>query len=1061
MCLALCALKKALSRPVVWVLSDKETAAQALHSVESIGLKPAFLLPCSYTVASKKVKADPQHLLLRTEALRALWQRKAPLILTYPEALLEKAPNRSIFQARTLHVQTGADLDYTAFITQLEDLGFQREDFVYEPGQYALRGGIMDVYSYADTLPFRIEWGVRAPLSIRVFDPETQRSLRTEAGIQIVASLGPEVQTDTALWDFLPGQTLFFLDRQRTLDEGFIYFYESLYPLLDDTEQTRFVSADIAVRYYAAFDKIYCKEDKIPPQASVFSFNTVLQYPFNRDFKGLVADMQTYAAKGYQIFMASDQDLQLQRVAAIVADIDNTLLVTPYLAQLTEGFVDNDLKMVCYAERDIFQRQAAHPVKRAFSKNQALTLKALSALQPGDFVTHIDYGVGRFSGLEKIKRADTVQEVIRLIYKNNDVLYVSIHALYKLSKYASADAPPPALHQLGGGAWKKLKEKTKSSIKTLAFDLISAYAQRKLEKGYAFSEDNYLQMALEASFIYEETPDQAAAIAAVKRDMESAAPMDRLICGDVGFGKTEIAIRAAFKACMDGKQVAVLAPTTVLVFQHYRTFSKRMEELPLRIAYINRFKTLKQKKDIIQALSEGRIDIIIGTHALLSKKIRFKDLGLLIVDEEQKFGVEAKEYLKTLKYNVDCLMLTATPIPRTLQFSLMGARDLSIIHTPPPNRQPVATFVEDFDETLIQELILREIQRGGQVFFIHNQISDIEKQVAMIQRLCPQALVTYAHRRMPAKQLETHLLDFIAHKYDVFVSTNIIESGVDIPNTNTIIINQAQDFGLSDLHQLRGRVGRSEKKAYCYLLTPAFHKLSDVSKKKLEIIQIFSDLGAGFKVAMKDLDLRGAGNILGGEQSGFMQEVGIDTYQKLLLEAVSELKRTAFKEAFKQEETLFVSDCQLETDLPIFIPDDYIENSAERLYFYDAVSRLKSEAEEAAIRTELTDRFGAIPPEAAVLLEVVALRRLGQRLGVEKIVLKNGCCQLLFVRDSGSAFYESPVFGRILDYVAQATRHKPKIQQIKDSFSIIFLEVPAVSAAIAVLAGVNRPQLRV
>ena len=758
----------------------------------------------------------------------------------------------------------------------------------------------------------------------------------------------------------------------------------------------------------------------------------------------MIENLQSFEKKGYALFIFAEQAKQLERLHAIFTDLKTEIQFTPIVKNIHEGFIDHEHKLLCYTDHQIFQRYHKYKVKQAYTKSKAITLRTLRDLAPGDFVTHIDHGVGVYSGLQKMEVKGVMQEAVRIIYKDSDILYVNINSLHKISKYTGKEGAPPKVNKLGSDAWVKLKDKTKAKVKTIAFDLIKLYAQRKAQSGFAFTPDNYMMHELEASFIYEDTIDQAKAIADVKKDMEQASPMDRLVCGDVGFGKTEVAIRAAFKAAIDGKQVAVLVPTTILAFQHYKTFKERLKDLPVTVDYINRFKTAAQKKDTIQRVKEGKIDILVGTHGILGKDVQFKDLGLMVIDEEQKFGVGHKEKLKTLRTTVDCLTLTATPIPRTLHFSLMGARDLSIINTAPANRQPIHTEVQVFHEDIIRETIYFETERGGQVFFIHNRVQGLAEMCAMIQRLCPDLSIGYAHGQLEGHQLEEKILDFIERRYDVLVCTNIVESGVDIPNVNTIIVNNAHQFGLSDLHQLRGRVGRSNKKAFCYLLAPPISTLPDDSRKRLQTLEQFSELGSGFQIAMRDLDIRGAGNLLGGEQSGFMVEIGFEMYQKILAEAVRELKRSDFKELFQEEisqQDDFVQDCTIDTDLEIMIPDAYVENIGERLSLYTRLDQSENEEELLAMQDEMTDRFGPMPKSVADLFETVRARKLAIALGFEKMTLKEETLRCYFINRPDSPYFESDLFKSLLAFT-QTSMNNAHFKQVGKLFVLVIKDIP-------------------
>ena len=767
-------------------------------------------------------------------------------------------------------------------------------------------------------------------------------------------------------------------------------------------------------------------------QLTTVNLNTKAQPAFNRQFNLLIQNLKELEQKKYNLFLFADNPKQLERLHSIFADLNAQIQFTPIPTSIHEGFIDDDLQLVCYTDHQIFQRYHKYKVKQAFSKNKALTLKTLRELQPGDYVTHIDHGVGVYSGLQKIDANGKMQEAVRIIYKDKDLLYVNISSLHKISKYSGKEGTVPKMNKLGSDVWNKLKDKTKKQVKDIATDLIKLYAQRKSLKGFAHSPDNYMQTELEASFIYEDTPDQNKATVDVKRDMEKPSPMDRLVCGDVGFGKTEIAIRAAFKTCLDGKQAAVLVPTTILAYQHYKTFGERLKDFPVTVDYINRFKSSKEKKETLKKLEEGKVDIIIGTHALLSKDVKFKDLGVMIIDEEQKFGVASKEKLKQIRTTVDSLTLTATPIPRTLQFSLMGARDLSIMNTPPPNRQPIQTEVHVFDADFIRDAIYYETERGGQVFFIHNRVHGLAEMKSLIQGLCPDLSIAFAHGQMDGDKLEETILDFMDKKYDVLVCTNIVESGVDIPNVNTIIVNSAHQFGLSDLHQLRGRVGRSNRKAFCYLLAPPMSTLPADSRKRLSTLEQYSDLGSGFQIAMRDLDIRGAGNLLGGEQSGFIAEIGFEMYQKILDEAIRELKRKEFKELFKEEiqqQDDFVKDCTIDTDLEILIPDDYVESITERLSLYSRLDNCENEKELNDFHAEMIDRFGSIPPQVEDLFTTVRCRKIAVELGFEKMLLKNENLKCFFVSNPESPYFQSETFTGILKFI-QTKTNKARLKQV-------------------------------
>ena len=789
--------------------------------------------------------------------------------------------------------------------------------------------------------------------------------------------------------------------------------------------------------------KSHLHQESDPQHSIDLTFNTKLQPAFNRQFELLIKDLTEKIKDGFEVYIFSDNPRQLERLHSIFTDLKAEIPFVPVPKAIHEGFIDEDLKVVCYTDHQLFQRYHKYKIKQAYNKSKALTIRALRELQPGDYVTHIDHGVGLYSGLQKIEVNGVMQEAVRLIYRDSDILYVNINSLHKISKYTGKEGTIPKVNKLGSDVWNRLKEKTKTKVKEIAFDLIKLYAERKAQEGFSYTPDGYLQNELEASFMYEDTPDQSKATADVKKDMESSSPMDRLVCGDVGFGKTEIAVRAAFKSVCDGKQAAVMVPTTILAFQHYKTFKDRLKDFPVNVDYVNRFKSAKEKKETFQRLKEGKVDIIIGTHALLGKEVMFKDLGLLVVDEEQKFGVGHKEKIKTLKTNVDSLTLTATPIPRTLQFSLMGARDLSIINTPPPNRQPIQTEVKVFEEDFIRDAIYYEAERGGQVFFIHNRVAGLAEMAAIIQRLCPDLKIGFAHGQLEGHELEECILDFIDKKYDVLVCTNIVESGVDIPNVNTIIVNNAHQFGLSDLHQLRGRVGRSNKKAFCYLLAPPMSTLPNDSRKRLQTLEQHSELGSGFQIAMRDLDIRGAGNLLGGEQSGFMAEIGFEMYQKILSEAIRELKRTKFKELFREEiqrEDDFVKDCVIDTDLEILIPDEYVENIQERLSLYTRLDNCETEDDLSALHQEMTDRFGAIPASVEDLFITIRCRKMAVEIGFEKMTLKDKTLRCYFVSNPDSPYFESEIFRNLLSFV-QTELNKATLKQTGKLFLLVVQDI--------------------
>jgi transcription-repair coupling factor (superfamily II helicase) len=1061
------------------ILEDAEEAAYFHNSLEHItGALDLFYFPSSYKNKKNYHLLNPSHVMLRTEALtRIAGGGNKKIIVTYPEALFEKVLLSKQLRENTILIKQAEEIKPDSLLELLVLLGFTRTDFVYEPGQFALRGGILDIYSFGNEKPYRIELFGNEVESIRIFDPETQLSERKLLQVSIIPNIETQFESGekVSLFEFLPDNTAVwitdwnFIKEKIELEEEYLQIFldhikENGKPdyshhadgALDETTQTKDTGWDdvvkvsemepqIAGKHQITLGKTFASitaisNSKNPTtetieggrQISTFQFEIAPQPSFNRNFNLLIADLKQWEQLGFTIYLFAEQAKQLERLYSIFTDLNTEIKFTGVPLAIHRGFIDKDLKTVCYTDHQIFQRYHKYKVKQAFSKNKAITLKTIRELQPGDYVTHIDHGVGIFSGLQKIEVNGRQQEAVRLRYKDNDLLYVNLSSLHKISKFTGKEGTVPKMNKLGSDVWNRVKEKTKKQIVDIAEDLIKLYAERKAQKGFAHSPDNYMQTELEASFIYEDTPDQGRATAEVKADMEKESPMDRLVCGDVGFGKTEIAIRAAFKSVCDSKQAAVLVPTTILAYQHWKTFSERLKEFPVTVDFINRFKSAKDKKETLQKLEEGKVDIIIGTHALLGKGVKFKDLGIMIIDEEQKFGVTAKEKLKQFRATVDSLTLTATPIPRTLNFSLMGARDLSVINTPPPNRQPVQTEVQVFNEDAIRDAIYYETERGGQVFFIHNRVASLPEMAALIHGLCPDLSIAFAHGQMEGDKLEDTILDFMDKRYDVLVCTNIVESGVDIPNVNTIIVNNAHQFGLSDLHQLRGRVGRSNKKAFCYLLAPPMSTLPTDSRKRLQTLEQFSDLGSGFQIAMRDLDIRGAGNLLGSEQSGFIAEIGFEMYQKILDEAIRDLKRRKFKDLFKkeiEEQDDYVSDCSIDTDLEILIPDTYVDNIAERLSLYTRLDNSEDEEELQAFHTEMQDRFGPIPPQVEDLFRTVRARKMAVELGFEKMLLKDGLLKCHFVANHESPYFQSITFNRILEYVTTRT-NKAQLKQI-------------------------------
>jgi transcription-repair coupling factor (superfamily II helicase) len=1053
------------------VLNDAEQAAYFHNTLENLTeALDLFYFPSSFKNDKNFRLLNSSHVMLRTEALTkiasAAGSVNKKVFVTYPEALFEKVIVPAKLSSNIIHIKSGDALNVDQLLLQLADLGFERTDFVYEPGQFAIRGGILDIYSFGNDKPYRIELFGNDVDSIRIIDPETQLSERRLLQVNIIPNVDTQFENEerVSLFDFLPGNTILWFQDHDWCKERLVDAEEDLDLFLqrkdNNAEKATETSEDkLEKKNVTAEDFISVKEFEeniLLRHVVEFSyqpsgighhyeieFSTKQQPAFNRQFDLLIKDLKSWEAKGFQLYLFAENPKQLERLYSIFTDLKAEIQFNPIATSIHEGFISEDLKVICYTDHEIFQRYHKYKVKQAYNKSKALTLRTLRELQPGDYVTHIDHGVGVYSGLQKIEANGKLQEAVRMIYKDNDILYVNINSLHKITKYTGKEGSIPKINKLGSDVWNRLKEKTKTKVKEIAFDLIRLYAQRKAQQGFPHSPDTYLQTELEASFIYEDTPDQSKATADVKKDMESPSPMDRLVCGDVGFGKTEVAIRAAFKTCVDGKQAAVLVPTTILAFQHFQTFSERLKDFPVTVDYINRFKSSKEKKETLQRLQEGKVDIIIGTHALLGKDVKYKELGLLVVDEEQKFGVGHKEKIKTIRTTVDCLTLTATPIPRTLQFSLMGARDLSIINTPPPNRQPIQTEVQVYNEDVIRDAIYFETERGGQVFFIYNRINGLAEMVNIIQGLCPDISIGYAHGQMEGHLLEQRILGFIEKKYDVLVCTNIVESGVDIPNVNTIIVNNAHQFGLSDLHQLRGRVGRSNKKAFCYLLAPPMSVLPADSRKRLQTLEQHSDLGSGFQIAMRDLDIRGAGNLLGGEQTGFMAEIGFEMYQKILDEAIRDLKRTQFKELFKEEiakQDDYVQDCTIDTDLEILIPDDYVESITERLSLYTRLDNCETEKELEEMRTELIDRFGPIPSQVNDLFVTVRCRKLAVSLGFERLILKNNSLRCYFINKPDSPYFESETFQNILSFI-QTETNKARLKQAGKLFLLAVDEV--------------------
>ncbi|WP_083631469.1 transcription-repair coupling factor [Labilibacter marinus] len=1038
------------------ILNDKEEAAYFYNDLaQLLGEDVVYFLPSTYKRSPEYGNLESSNIILRTEALNYLANtKKAGIVVTYPLALFEKVPTNSQLEDATLNIKTGEQLDISFVTEVLNEYQFERVDFVYEPGQFSVRGSIIDIYSFAHEDPYRIDFFGDEVDSIRTFDLENQLSKTKLNDIAIIPNLstgdGLEhipllefLNTETKIWAY---DIDFIIEKIK--DAHLKIVHRNSQKSEDETipSANQFVNGDDLQKQLASKQSIQFGKKSYYKDACEIKFKTTPQPAFNKNFDLLEEDLLSKEEGGYTCFILADNPKQHERLTAIFEDKESKVHYTAQSKTLHEGFIDHDQQNCFYTDHQIFERYHKFSLRtdKARVAKQAISLKEISRLNPGDYVVHIDHGIGRFGGLVNQEVNGKRQEAIRLVFRDNDVLLVSIHSLHRISKYKSKEGEPPRINKLGTAAWQKVKDKTKKKVKDIARELIALYAQRKQEPGYAFSPDSYLQTELEASFIYEDTPDQEKSTRLVKEAMEKETPMDMLVCGDVGFGKTEIAIRAAFKAVADNKQVAVLVPTTILAMQHYNTFRERLKDFPCEIDYVSRLRKPKEIKQALNNLKNGEVNILIGTHRLIGKDVEFKDMGLLIIDEEQRFGVSIKEKLKKIKINVDTLTLTATPIPRTLQFSLMGARDLSILNTPPPNRHPILTELHTINDEIIKEAISYEIDRNGQVFFIHNRVQNIFEVEAMVNRIMPTVKTVVAHGQMEGGQLEKIMLDFINGDYDVLIATTIIESGLDIPNANTIIINNANHFGLSELHQLRGRVGRSNKKAFCYLLAPPLTSVTQEARRRLKIIEEFSDLGSGFNISMQDLDIRGAGNLLGGEQSGFIADIGFETYHRILNEAILELKETEFKDLYKEEinqaidkNIKFVSDCTIETDAKLLLPDDYVENVAERMQLYRKLDGLKNEDELDAFKNELTDRFGQIPETSMELIQVVQIRWKAIDLGIEKIIFKNNKLIIYFVSNQESPYYQSPVFTGILGYL-QTKSKDVKMKEKGGKLSMVF-----------------------
>jgi transcription-repair coupling factor (superfamily II helicase) len=1072
-------LFKKAELPFLILFNNKEEAAYYLNDLEQlINSEDVLFYPSSYRRPYQIEETDNANVLLRAEVLNRINSRKKPaIIVSYAEAIFEKVVTRKELEKNTLKLSVEDKLSIDFINETLFEYNFKRVDFVTEPGEFSVRGGIIDVFSFSNDNPYRIEFFGNEIDSIRSFDVETQLSIEKLKKISIIPNVENKLLQENreSFLDYINEKTVLVIQNTellgQQLDKLFDKANEAFEKLSKDIQhappEDLFLNQKQFLKRALDFSVIELHANAVFKTDKKVEFHIQPQPSFNKQFDLLLNNLSENHFNGYKNYLCCSNENQASRFHDIFEDIDEAnsesirkqykTMVLP----LFEGFIDEENQIACYTDHQIFERYHKFSIKNGYSKKQTITLKELTSLSVGDYVTHIDHGIGKFGGLQKIQVEGKTQEAIKLVYADNDIVYVSIHSLHKISKYNGKDGAPPKIYKLGSNAWKTLKQKTKARVKHIAFNLIQLYAKRRLDKGFQFSPDSYLQKELESSFIYEDTPDQITATLDVKTDMESERPMDRLVCGDVGFGKTEVAIRAAFKAVDNGKQVAVLVPTTILAYQHFRTFSERLKDMPVTVSYLNRFRTAKQKTDTLQKLQEGKVDILIGTHQLVNKNVVFKDLGLLIIDEEQKFGVNVKDKLKTIATNVDTLTLTATPIPRTLQFSLMAARDLSVITTPPPNRYPIETHVIRFNEEAIRDAISYEIQRGGQVFFVNNRIENIKEVAGMIQRLVPGAKVGIGHGQMEGKKLEELMLAFMEGEFDVLVATTIIESGLDVPNANTIFINNANNFGLSDLHQMRGRVGRSNKKAFCYFITPPFSMMTGEAQKRITALEQFSELGSGFNIAMKDLEIRGAGDLLGGEQSGFINEIGFDTYQKIMNEAIDELKENEFKDLYQEENDIetkeFVKDIQIDTDFELLFPDEYINNITERLNLYNELSQIKDEATLQQYEQKLIDRFGALPKPAIALLNSVRIKWKATAMGIERLLMKQGKMVGYFIGDQQSVFYQSNRFTNVLQFAQRnATVCKMKEKETKNGLRLLltFENVKSVNKALELLEGI-------
>lgn len=1053
----------------LYILNDAETAGYFYHDLTQImGSQNILFFPSAYKRAAKYGQLDAANEILRTETLSRLQDDNNSLIIvSYPDALSEKTVSAEHLKEQTLTISVGEQVDATFVSEILDDYGFQFVDYVYEPGQYAQRGSILDVFSFSSEYPYRIDFFGDEVETIRNFDMESQLSKEKFDTIRIVPEFGRNSNKNSSLFSSLPSSSIIGIEDIRWIASRVESLNGDDLHIDINPNDVNYVKADLLTKeeFLTAikpFRHIRFDTKMQDTPDAVINFNTSVQPLYHKNFDLLSESLRQYLDEGYTIYILSDSEKQQKRLFHIFEDRNDSIPFIPVNKTLHEGFTDETLKICCFTDHQIFDRFHKYSLKsdKTRSGKVALTLKEINQLQPGDYVVHMDHGIGRFSGLVRLPIGDKIQEVIKISYLNNDSVFVSIHALHKVSKYKGKEGESPKLNKLGSGAWERVKAKTKSKIKDIARDLIKLYAERQQEKGFAYSKDTYLQTELEASFMYEDTPDQVKATRDVKADMQSEQPMDRLICGDVGFGKTEIAIRAAFKAATDGKQTAVLVPTTVLATQHYHTFKDRLENFPVKVDYISRARSSKEQKKILNDLEEGKIDILIGTHRIVGKDVKFKDLGLLIIDEEQKFGVSTKEKLKQMKVNVDTLTMTATPIPRTLQFSLMGSRNLSTISTPPPNRYPIQTEVHVFDIEIIRDAINFELSRNGQVFIVNNRIQNIYEMQELIKREIPDVRIAVGHGQMDPKKLEGIISDFMNLEQDVLIATTIIESGIDMPNVNTIIVINSQNFGLSDLHQLRGRVGRSNRKAFCYLLAPPLYTLSADSRRRLQAIENFAELGSGLNIAMQDLDIRGAGNLLGAEQSGFIADLGYETYRKILTEAVQELRKDEFSDLYKEElsekakENEYVQDVHVESDLELMFPVMYIPNDAERVAIYRELDNMETETEILDFTIRMEDRFGKLPQQVRELIRIVRLRRLAKPLGIEKIVLKNGKMSLNLVSDIESPYYQSFAFESLLNYVQEHPRNC-KLREEGKKRSLLIGNVETVENAVTILEEIS------